>query len=234
MDVDRDGVADRDETDRTASGDVREREGMPGAAPLGVGVAAGAAAGAAAWGSRDDERDPESERIASAADFRDDVPTNAPPRDVYATPAPGSDRGMSDESAHETTQPATENDEDVSRDTESPRGEWGGPRDEDGTASTAGDGDSMTIIGEPEDFAATEPVMAADQSPPVEPTPVTEPDVREQYAAATSDGSVARRPRVRLESRRGSRLRQHGRQRRHRRRHRRHRRLRVHRALALR
>ena len=98
---------------------------------------------------------------------------------------------MSDQSAHETTQPATENDQDdVSRDTESPRGEWGGPREEAGTPSTADDGDSMTIV-EPEDFAATEPLMAADQSPPVEPTPVTEPDVREQYAAATSDGSAS-------------------------------------------
>ena len=81
----------------------------------------------------------------------------------------------------------------MSRDTESPRGEWGGPRAEAGTALHRGRRRLHDDRPEPEDFAATEPLMAADQSPPVEPTPVTEPDVREQYAAGTSGESAQRR-----------------------------------------
>ena len=75
----------------------------------------GAAAGASAWAARGDvdpngghdgrdERDSggESERIASAADFRDDV--DAEPTEVYPAPGRGSQPDMSDDASTETQQ----------------------------------------------------------------------------------------------------------------------------------
>ncbi len=63
---------------------------------------------------------------------------------------------------------------------ESPRGEWGGPRQDqpaDAAPNRSADVSSdepaeMTVISEPEAYAATEPVMASDQTPPVTPEPV--------------------------------------------------------------
>ena len=74
----------------------------------------------------------------------------------------------------------TERTDDLSRDVESPRGEWGGPpQDESADAAPGASVDAsndepadLTVIGEPEAYAATEPVMAADQTPPVTPEPV--------------------------------------------------------------
>ena len=82
-----------------------------------AGAVGGAAAGASAWAARGDQGrhgdedrpgdgdhhgDEESERIASAADFRDDVP--AEPTEVYAAQERGSEPDMSDNSSTETTQ----------------------------------------------------------------------------------------------------------------------------------
>ncbi len=63
-----------------------------------AGAAGGAAAGAAAWASRgDDESGDESERIASAADFRDDVP------DEPATATEPAERATATEPAERAT-----------------------------------------------------------------------------------------------------------------------------------
>ena len=118
-------------------------------------------------------------------------------------------------------------DTDLSRDVESPSGEWGGPpRDERGalgaddtvatssedasddghgsadtgrgeTADTGGTGDAAdtgdaaqqpTMVGDIEDFAATEPVLAEDQTPPVEREGTTESrDENDGGPAAGSD-----------------------------------------------
>ncbi len=227
----------------------------------------GVAAGTTAWTGRgDDESNPESERIASAADFRDDVPDDAPTRrrarrsrtprraragssrpdqesgEVYAADGTGTGSDMSNDARTDTaehtphedgleagqaaaaasagaggayaatralheehtddatrsergrptrrTRPttartattdadrdtATRDDtrmpggrapvgagHDLSRDVESPRGEWGGPPQDEPA--------EMTIV-DPEAYAATEPLMASEQGAPVQPEAV--------------------------------------------------------------
>ncbi len=121
-----DGDASLTRAERREAREAGDDEGGAGwAAPAAAssaptaGAVGGAAAGASAWAARGDEhRDgdidensgkhsgensgEESERIASAADFRDDVP--AEPTDVYAASERGSDRDMSDHSSTETTE----------------------------------------------------------------------------------------------------------------------------------
>ena len=122
------------EDEAGASGTADEAEtgsgwGAPSAASstAAAGAAGGAAAGASAWAARgDDESDPESERIASAADFRDDVSGDpaeereqavdeapAPTQEhdeVYAADAAGTDPDMSDDSRTETAEHASHDD----------------------------------------------------------------------------------------------------------------------------
>ena len=245
-------AADGDETlmTRAERREAREAELAGGLAPSAAasvpaagaaGAAAAGAAGASAWGARDDEdAGSSSERIASAADFRDDVgdvpgdegeahdETAAQDEtpEVYPPADRGTGTGMSDDArtdtaehthddglgaggaaaavtagaggadpatrGHDDDAPAgsgqhtnpldepdatTERTHDLSRDVESPRGEWGGPPQDESAdaardASAAASNDEpadLTVIGEPEAYAATEPVMAADQSPPVTP-----------------------------------------------------------------
>lgn len=228
-------------------------ESAPAAAPGAAAATAGAvAAGTTTWTRRDDdESNPESERIASAADFRDDVPEDPTDSDrsgssagstdsarstdettpapdggkVYRADASGTEPDMSDdapadtaehttndnglgagqagaaaaagagaayaatralheEQAHDTadadrestdaghddTTDVADADErrsepadDLSHDVESPRGEWGGPP-QDETPET-------TVV-EPEKDATTEPVMASEQTAPVQPDAV--------------------------------------------------------------
>ena len=219
-------------------------------------AAAGAAAsGATAWATREEpDRSPESERIASATDFRDDVPAErADAREVYPEQRGGSDSGMSEETDTGTNEHSQRDDglgageaaglaatgaggayaatralqsdrsdemgedraeggsdaaegsgtddlvtdsrtdengtdagTDVSHDVETPRGEWGGPHDDEsaveGSGSrtgetpdtgrregSVGEPGEVTMIAEPEAYAATEPVMAQDQTSPVAP-----------------------------------------------------------------
>ena len=159
-----------------------------------AGAAGAAAAGASAWAARgeddhdagaDDEArgdgDQESERIASAAGFRDDVP--AEQTEVYPSQDTGSDEGMSDFSRTDTQQSSRDDDgleADVSSDVESPSGEWGGP-----PRSESADSAEMTIV-EPEHYARTEPVMASEQAAPVAPESV---DADASDALHDSDGS---------------------------------------------
>ncbi len=151
----------------------------------GAAAAGATAAGAAAWAGQDGERHPESERIASAADYRDDVPADRPRADddVYGGPAVGRADGMSDDARpdrddsdtrREGEAPATSLDSDVSHDAESPRGEWGGPPSDRSSDRGADEGADLTVIADPEAYAATEPLRAEDQTPPVEREPVPE------------------------------------------------------------
>ncbi|HYN67548.1 MAG TPA: hypothetical protein VES93_11720, partial [Ornithinibacter sp.] len=119
---------------RAARREAREAEEAGGGAPsaaasagageAGAGAAGTAAAGAAAWGAReDDETFGESERIASAADFRDDVPeervdpagrghTSAQPQtEVSSVSEPGSEPGMSVDSTNEAADHAPDGDD---------------------------------------------------------------------------------------------------------------------------
>ncbi|WP_377645235.1 hypothetical protein [Oryzobacter terrae] len=129
-----------------------EESSSPVPAVTGAAVAGAAAAGASSWGDRDREQggdaDADSERVASATDYRDDVsPEGRRPADVSTAAGTGTAAGMSDE-----TRRQDHTDTDLSRDVESPSGEWGGPpRDEQGdlggdettTASrAAADGDA--------------------------------------------------------------------------------------------
>ena len=122
------------EDEAGASGTEDEAEtgsgwGAPSAASstAAAGAAGGAAAGASAWAARgDDESDPESERIASAADFRDDVSGDpaeereqavddapAPTQEhdeVYAADDAGTEPDMSDDSRTETAEHASHDD----------------------------------------------------------------------------------------------------------------------------
>ena len=168
-----------------------EDEAAPvGTAPAGPGaVAAGAAAagaaGAATWASRHEEdSSPESQRIASAADYRDEVPAGdaeaGSSTDVYQPVATGSGAGMSQDSR------TGDDTADLAKDTESPSGEWGGPRTDadapgaaetsatDGGADDSGadagaDGTAgLAIVADTDAYAATEPVPAAEQTPPIE------------------------------------------------------------------
>jgi hypothetical protein len=155
------------------------------------------AAGAATVAERGDD---ESERIASAADFRDDVPADPAHEEaeVYATQDAGSEQDMDDDSRTDTaphtshhdavnagdqdgTGPSTESAGDLSQDVESPRGEWGGPHQ--------GEPAAMTIVGEPEAYAATEPLMASDQTPPVTREPVATDDT-DDTDDSTADPAV--------------------------------------------
>ena len=192
-----------------------------------TGAAAARASARAAQG--DDDRGQESERIASAADFRDEVPDEQ--GGVYGGGGSGNDSDMSDASGTDTQQSTRDDDghgagegaaagaagaggayaatramhddeqaearestdgngdssehrtvgdgsaddadgnadraelpaDDLSREVESPRGEWGGPPQNESA--------EMTIV-EPEAYATTEPVLAADQSAPVSPDAV--------------------------------------------------------------
>ena len=99
-----------------------------------VPAATGAAvAGASSQGRPDEDTgsgtDADSERVASATDFRDDVtPEGERPGDVSAGAAAGTTASMSDDTREQGL-----TDTDLSRDVESPSGEWGGPpRDERG------------------------------------------------------------------------------------------------------
>ena len=222
--------------------EAREAELAGGLAPSAAaavpaaGAAGAAAAGAAAWGARDDEdAGSSSERIASAADFRDDV-GDVPgdqdePAEVYPAADSGTGTDMSDDARTDTAEhthaehthddglgaggaaaaatagaggayAATRGDDaddsgqrtdrvddtdgtsekahDLSRDVESPRGEWGGP--------PQGEPADLTVIGEPEAYAATEPVMASDQTPPVTPEPVGTHDETPGDEAADESG----------------------------------------------
>ena len=178
-----------------------------GATAAGATAAGATAAGAAAWGRQDGDQHPESERIASAADYRDDVHADTPrsdddvhadpPRsdDVYGRPAVGRADGMSDDArpdrhdsdtGREGEAPPTSPDSDVSQDVESPRGEWGGPPNERSADRGADEGADLTVIAEPEAYAATEPVLAEDQTPPVEREPVGD-DQRQRSATSGVD-----------------------------------------------
>lgn len=92
-----------------------------------------AALGASTRETRDDDdTSHESERIASAADFRDDVsvdpaPEPAPERTEALPPSgAGGEPGM-DEHPSTGTEDRSERADDLSHDAESPQGEWGGP-----------------------------------------------------------------------------------------------------------
>ncbi len=185
-----------------------------------AGAAGAAAAGASAWAARGDDHPhdrEESERIASAADFRDDV--TAEPTEVYAAPERGTDPHMSDNSSTETTQhpgnddglgagdaaasagggayaatramhddgngsgavttddtddtattgdTATTDDTADGTDGTSADSSPGAETDRrDGGTRAEGDPADMTIIGEPDAYATTEPVMASEQTAPV-------------------------------------------------------------------
>ncbi len=195
-----------------------------GAAGAGAAGAGAAAAGAALWGRSDGERHPESERIASAADYRDDT-SDAVRQDEVSGGAPvGRAGGMSDDARpdnddlgteREGEAPTTSRDPDVSHDVESPRGEWGGPRQDaevdrdapvgvghgmdegadrvadDGADRGADESAPLSVIADPEAYAATEPVLADDQTPPVEPRPVSEGERQSSVAGATHDDADA-------------------------------------------
>ena len=185
--------------DRTPAGATTAGATTAGATTAGAtaagGTAAGAtAAGAAAWAGQDADRHPESERIASAADYRDDVPADrpGPDDDVYGGPAVGRADGMSDDArpdrddsdtGREGEAPATSSDSDVSHDAESPRGEWGGPPSDRSSDRGADEGADLTVIADPEAYAATEPLRAEDQTPPVEREPV--PDDQRQWSGTS-------------------------------------------------
>ena len=193
---------------------AREHEGESSwAAPSGPGaVAAGAAAagaaGASTWAARDEEEaSPESQRIASAADYRDDVPDGGTgagsSTEVYEPLAAGSGAAMSQDSRKDD-RAATD---DLSEDTQSPSGEWGGPRaDVDAATETStsaapgGTDDDVRGPGEPGDvaivsdtdaYASTEPLPADEQTPPVEPVAPAATGAAEGERTA-SDASAGR------------------------------------------
>ncbi len=185
--------------DRAPAGATTAGAAAAGATAAGGTAAGGAAAGAAAagtaaWAGQDADRHPESERIASAADYRDDVPADrpGPDDDVYGGPAVGRADGMSDDArpdrddsdtGREGEAPATSLDSDVSHDAESPRGEWGGPPSDRSSDRGADEGADLTVIADPEAYAATEPLRAEDQTPPVEREPV--PDDQRQWSGTS-------------------------------------------------
>ena len=137
-----DGGAEEVPLSRAERRQAREHEeGSSWAAPAGPGAAAAGAAatgavGASSWAARDEEEaSPESERIASAADYRDEVRTDdraGSSSDVYPAAPAGSGATMSQDSRNDD-RPATA---DLSEDTQSPSGEWGGPRSDVDTTTT--------------------------------------------------------------------------------------------------
>ncbi|MEO7423236.1 MAG: hypothetical protein ABIU87_12705 [Ornithinibacter sp.] len=92
--------------------------------------------------------DGESSRVASAADFRDEVG-----QEVYDGTDRGTVRDMS-----QTQQP--DSDAPLSQDREG----------EHNTADVGAPDGEMAMIADPDEFASTEPIMASEQSPPVERT----------------------------------------------------------------
>ncbi len=145
-----------------------------------------------------DEEVERSARIASAADYRDDTDAPAPAQEQPPsgaesasavgeedegvwTPTPvGTGEGMSQTPSHdqhdteEAHAPGTAADAsaDAAADAESPQGEWGGPSDASGTDEPAGADSGRTgisMVAETDDYAATEPVLAEDSTPPIEP-----------------------------------------------------------------
>jgi hypothetical protein len=186
------------------SASARASDTTPATASGAVPAATAAtAAGAALWGTGDGDRHPDSERIASAADYRDDEPAAgrddepaAGRDDEVSTGEPvGRASGMSDDARpdredlgteREGEAPATSMDSDVSHDVESPRGEWGGPRQDDVVGRGHDDGAELAVIAEPEAYAATEPLSAEDQAPPVEREPLTDEE-RQRMAPAGAD-----------------------------------------------
>ena len=190
-----------DDDEHRRSADAGAGVGAAGAGAAGAGAAA---AGAALWDRSDGERHPESERIASAADFRDDTSDAERPDGVSGGAPVGRAGGMSDDArpdnddlgtGREGEARTTSRDSDVSHDVESPRGEWGGPRQDadvdrdapvgggrgmdeggdrvadDGADRGADESAPLSVVADPEAYAATEPVLAEDQTPPVEPRP---------------------------------------------------------------
>ncbi|GAA4414079.1 hypothetical protein GCM10023168_37400 [Fodinibacter luteus] len=110
------------------------------------------------------EGDPRSERIASAADYRDEVPaTSGPADEVYPGAAVGSGVLMSEDSSPRTAPDAadeeagttrTRDEHALSQDAETPAGEWGGPRE---GATDAGEVEMVTDL---EHYASAEPLLA--------------------------------------------------------------------------
>ncbi|MEO5609990.1 MAG: hypothetical protein ABIQ61_09890 [Ornithinibacter sp.] len=92
--------------------------------------------------------DRESARVASAADFRDEVD-----EEVYEGPERGTERDMS-----QTQQ--SDSDEPISQELDGEHGTAQGQVPEEG----------MAMIADPDEFASTEPIMASEQSPPVQRT----------------------------------------------------------------
>jgi hypothetical protein len=251
-----DGAADEESS--WASGPPAPVAGAAGAAAVGTAVWASrdddatdeererSSRIASADDYRDDTSASDVDDRQEAADHHDDTtaPTGGTGRpdpadqfDVWAEPAVGTAAGMSQSSHDDVTDSDTDGYEaeradvaaDAAADAESPRGEWGGPREgedtgadraagtdhptteedtmsqygetderaddglrdaedhhEDGIdggadgaadaegTTDAGDGASgLTMVADPDSYASTEPVLAADQAPPVEP-PQTE------------------------------------------------------------
>lgn len=165
------------------------------AAPV-AGAAGAAAVGTAAWAADDDRGGPDDERsarIASAADYRDDVEGEQvrAAEDVSAGTGTGTEGGMDQNQRPALTTDAPEaepsrattgradTDTDLAADAQSPTGEWGGPREGEGAAAAAGGSGSavdehgsgaagLAMVDDTDAYAATEPVLAEDQAPPVE------------------------------------------------------------------
>ncbi|HET7761939.1 MAG TPA: hypothetical protein VFL46_06220 [Phycicoccus sp.] len=164
------------------------------AAPV-AGAAGAAAVGTAAWAADDERGGPDEERsarIASAADYRDDVEGDQvrAADDVSTGTGTGTEGGMdhdqrtaltTDVPEAEPARTATERadaDTDIAAEAQSPTGEWGGPREGEGAAAAAAGGSAvdepgsegagLTMVDDTDAYAATEPVLAEDQAPPVE------------------------------------------------------------------
>ncbi|MEO6790205.1 MAG: hypothetical protein ABI249_08085, partial [Ornithinibacter sp.] len=90
----------------------------------------------------------ESARVASAADFRDEVD-----EEVYEGPDRGTERDMSQTQQSDSDEPTSQE------------------RDgEHGTGQDQMPEGGMAMIADPDEFASTEPIMASEQSPPVQRT----------------------------------------------------------------
>lgn len=151
---------------------------VPAATTPDAGAAAAGAVGGSTRAARDeDEAGPESRRIASADEFRDEVPA---------------DRAGAG--------PTADTSDDLSRDTESPRGEWGGPPADSVTDEPAADHEAaagteqraadeafdLAVVPDPEAHASTEPLLAADAA--------TDADTERAADEATADDHVAGAP----------------------------------------
>ena len=174
---------------RTDTAEHTPHENGLDAGQAATGAAAGAGGAYAATRALHEERTDDTDAVRDAADADDDTTDAA--RDAAGADRVTTDADRDTATAADDTADAADGDEDrsepshdLSHDVESPRGEWGGPPQDEPA--------EMTIV-DPEAYAATEPLMASEQGAPVQPEAVdSEHEVTEGEHGLGADDRRAR------------------------------------------